>query len=192
MIKIMTAAEAVQTYVKDGATLAFTGFVGGMHPEQISVAIKESFLSGGHPGNLTIIYAAGQGDGKEKGLNNLGIEGLVTRIIGGHYGLTPKLQKLALDNKAAAYNFPQGVISHLFRDIAARKPGVITHVGLKTYVDPRLEGGKLQRYGSRSRRPCPAHRNKRGREASLQSASHRCGHHSRDLRRYPWQPQLPA
>lgn len=143
MIKIMTAAEAVQTYVKDGATLAFTGFVGGMHPEQISVAIKESFLSGGHPGNLTIIYAAGQGDGKEKGLNNLGIEGLVTRIIGGHYGLTPKLQKLALDNKAAAYNFPQGVISHLFRDIAARKPGVITHVGLKTYVDPRLEGGKL-------------------------------------------------
>lgn len=142
MAKIMTAAEAV-ALIKDGDTVAFTGFVGGMHPEQLSVAIKESFIEKGHPSNLSIVYAAGQGDSKEKGLNNLGIEGLVTKIVGGHYGLTPKLQALALENKAAAYNFPQGVLSQLFRDIAARKPGVITHVGLKTFVDPRMEGGKL-------------------------------------------------
>ena len=142
MAKFVTAAEAVAV-IKDGDTLGFSGFVGCVHPEEVTATIQKSFLETGHPCGLTIVYAAGQGDGKERGLNHLGEEGLVAKIIGGHYGLTPRIQKLALENKCAAYNFPQGVISHLFRDIAARKPGVITHVGLKTFVDPRLEGGKL-------------------------------------------------
>ena len=143
MLKTMTATEAVHTYVKDGHTLAFAGFVGAVHAEEISKAIQESYLSSGHPKDLTLLYAAGQGDGKERQLNHLGEEGLVTKVIGGHWGLQPRLQKLALENKLAAYNLPQGVISQMFRDIAAGKPGVITHVGLKTFVDPRLEGGKL-------------------------------------------------
>jgi len=143
MVKTMTATEAVHTYVKDGHTLAFAGFVGAVHAEEISKAIQESYLSSGHPKDLTLLYAAGQGDGKERQLNHLGEEGLVTKVIGGHWGLQPRLQKLALENKLAAYNLPQGVISQMFRDIAAGKPGVITHVGLKTFVDPRLEGGKL-------------------------------------------------
>ena len=142
MAKIMTAAEAV-ALIKDGDMLATSGFVGGVFPEEVAIAIQESFLSTGHPCNLGVIYAAGQGDSKEKGLNHFGEEGLLTKCIGGHYGLQPRVQKLALENKCAAYNFPQGVVSHLFRDIAARKPGTITHVGLKTFVDPRLEGGKL-------------------------------------------------
>ena len=143
MVKTMTATEAVHTYMKDGHTLAFAGFVGAVHAEEISKAIQESYLSSGHPKDLTLLYAAGQGDGKERQLNHLGEEGLVTKVIGGHWGLQPRLQKLALENKLAAYNLPQGVISQMFRDIAAGKPGVITHVGLKTFVDPRLEGGKL-------------------------------------------------
>ena len=143
MAKIMAVSDAVKEYIKDGATVTFGGFIGSAHPEEVSITIEQEFLTTGHPNNLTLLYCAGMGDGKEKGLNHLGHEGLVSKVIGGHWGLVPKLQKLALENKIAAYNLPQGVISQLYRDIAAGKPGVITHVGLKTYIDPRLEGGKI-------------------------------------------------
>lgn len=143
MSKVMAVSDAVKQYIKDGATITFGGFIGSSHPEEVSLAIEQEFLATGNPKNLTLLYCAGMGDGKEKGLNHLGHEGLVSKVIGGHWGLVPKLQKLALENKIAAYNLPQGVISQLYRHIAAGKPGVITHVGLKTYVDPRLEGGKI-------------------------------------------------
>lgn len=143
MSKIMSAEEAIKKYVPSGSSIAFGGFVGAMHAEEISAALEKIFLETGEPNNLTVFYAAGQGDGKEQGLNHLGHEGMTTRIIGGHWNLAPKLQKLAMENKASAYNLPQGIIAEMYRDMAAGKIGVITHVGLDTFVDPRLEGGKL-------------------------------------------------
>ncbi len=140
--KIVTAEEAVRV-IRDGDTIATSGFVGAGFAEEIAAKVEDVFLATGRPRNLTLVYAAGQGDGGERGLNHMGHEGLVRRVIGGHIGLAPKLQGLIREDKILAYNFPQGVISHLFRDIAAHKVGTITTVGMGTYIDPRNEGGKL-------------------------------------------------
>jgi propionate CoA-transferase len=144
--KVMTAREALKI-IKNGDTIAVSGFNRHGHPEELTLILEQIFLETGKPNNLTVIGAAGQGAGRgdfeSLGNSHFGHEGMIRRGIWGHWKTGINLWKLAYEEKIEAYGFPQGMITHLYRDIAAGKPGTISHVGLGTFVDPRQSGGKL-------------------------------------------------
>jgi propionate CoA-transferase len=140
--KIVVADEAI-ALIRDGDTLSSTGFVQTGIAEALLAALERRFLATGSPRNLALFAAAGQSDGKELGLNRLGHEGLLRRVVAGNWGRMPRVRKLALDNKIQGYNLPQGIICQLFRDLAGGKPGTFSKVGLHTFVDPRHGGGRV-------------------------------------------------
>lgn len=140
--KVITAAQAA-LYIKDGDTVATSGFVGSGCPEALTRAVETRFLETGRPRDITCFYCAAQGNRDGRGADHFAHRGLVKRVIGGHYNMAPVLGKMILNGEIEGYNLPQGTLSQLCRDIAANKPGTITHVGLNTFVDPRNQGGKL-------------------------------------------------
>ena len=139
----MSAAEAVQL-IKDGDTVGLMGGGGGlMEATHVFEAVQARYLSTQQPRNLTVMHALGIGDKKTKGMNCFAHEGLVRKVIGGHWVWSPAMQQLALDNKIEAYILPGGVSSQLMREIGAGRPGLISHVGLGTVCDPRFGGGRM-------------------------------------------------
>ena len=140
--KLCSAAEAV-SLIQDGQTIVFTGFCGSMHAEALSQALGAGFKAQGRPRGLTLLYAAGQGNWADKGLEHIALEGLLHRVVGGHYATCRSIGRLVFEEKVEGYNLPQGVVAQLFRDIAAGRPGCITHIGLDTFVDPAHGGGRL-------------------------------------------------
>jgi propionate CoA-transferase len=140
--KVVESADAVAV-IHAGDTVASTGYAGSGTPDQLFISIEQRFLETGSPHDLTLVFSTGQGDMKEKGLNRLAHEGLVRRVIGGYFGLSPKMEQLIVENQIEAYNLPEGVITQLYRDIGARKPGTLSRVGLGTYIDPRHGGGRM-------------------------------------------------
>ena len=140
--KVVTAAEAV-AIIRPGDMIATSGFVGVGTPDAVFVALEQRFLETGLPRDLGLLFAAAPGDGKERGLNRLAHDGLIRRAIGGHWSLVPKLGRMAADGLIEAWNLPLGCVSQLFREIAGRRPGLLSRVGLGTFVDPRQGGGRL-------------------------------------------------
>ena len=139
----IVSAEAAIAIIHDDDVLATTGYGGNGVPEYLIKSLEQRFLETGSPKNLTLIHSTGQGNTEGKGLDRFAHEGFLKRLIGGYYGLSPKLADMAVAGQFEAYNFPEGCILQLYRDIGAGKPGTISKVGLGTYIDPRVDGGRM-------------------------------------------------
>ena len=141
--QILSARQAVD-YIEDNDVVAVSGAGGGIvDPYALINALHDRYVETQSPKNLTLWHSTGLGDRGEKGMSPLALDGLVKRVIGGHWGQSPKLAQMASDNKIEAYNFPQGIMAQLARTAAAGQPGILSKVGLGTFIDPRIEGGKL-------------------------------------------------
>lgn len=142
-MRICDPADAA-AMVADGATVLVDGSGGGVNePAAVLSGLQARFLADGHPRNLTLVHVSGMGDGQGGGVDRFAHPGMVKRVIGGHWGWSEPMQELARTEQIEAYCLPQGTLSHLLREIAGHRPGVISAVGLGTFVDPRLGGGRL-------------------------------------------------
>ncbi len=144
MTKVITRDQAAQL-VSDGDTVAFSSFGLSCLAEEVLIGVQERFAAEQRPRNLTVVHAAGLGKRGDdtKGLNHWCAESLIKRYVGGIPTASSKLVELINGDKIEAWCYPQGVISQLYREIAAKRPGIITRIGLGTFMDPRLEGGRM-------------------------------------------------
>ncbi|MFT9497342.1 acyl CoA:acetate/3-ketoacid CoA transferase [Anaerosolibacter sp.] len=143
LVSVLTADEAVK-FIPSGATVGFTGAGGGiLEATEVIKALANRYKESNQPQDLTLWHTTGLGDRNDRGLSPLAQQGLVKRIFGGHWGQSPRLAEMAERNEIEAYNYPQGVMSQLLRTTAAGQPGILSHVGLGTFIDPRRQGGKL-------------------------------------------------
>ena len=134
--------EAVEL-LKDGQTFVVGGSgAGHALPQKFIDELETCFKETGHPRDLTSVRVVGTGDFADRGFSQLALPGMHRRTIGSNIGNEPRLGAMVENNELEAYSFPQGVLSQLMGEIAAGRPGLVTHVGLGTFVDPRQTGGK--------------------------------------------------
>lgn len=142
-MKLISADEA-GGLIADESTIFLGGLAMISLPEEILKGIERRFLETGHPRALTTWACGAIGNSRDGGMVHFAHPGMIRRTVAGHFGQTGKeMMRMIFDDEVEAYNFPQGSLSHLTRHIAGRTPGLLTKVGLGTFVDPRLEGGKL-------------------------------------------------
>lgn len=139
--EFISAREAIDMIPND-STLCTIGMTLVSASESILKALEEKFLETGEPKNLTLFHTCGQSDRKD-GIAHLAHEGLLAKLIGGHWGLCPPLMEMISKNQLEAYNLPQGQMANMFHSMALREPGKLSKIGLGTFVDPRIEGGKM-------------------------------------------------
>lgn len=138
-----TEAAAMAQQVFDGAVVVLSGSGGGLQEaDHIAQAIEQRFLATGHPRAITLIHGLGIGDGANTGVSRFAHKAMVRRVIGGHWTWSPRMQQLARENEIEAYTLPAGVIQTLLREIGAGRHGLVTHIGLHTFADPRHGGGR--------------------------------------------------
>ena len=142
MAQVITPQQAA-ALIKDGSTVALSGFGLACVNEETLIAVEQRFLAEAAPRDLTVVHASAVGNRRDRGMSHWGHRGLIKRWIGGIAIASPGLAKLIQEDGCQAYNLPQGVITQLYREIAAKRPGVITKVGLGTFVDPRVEGARM-------------------------------------------------
>ena len=137
-----STGKLLASAINDGATIFTVGMTLSGAAEEILKEIEARFLKVGHPRDLTLVHASGQSD-RHDGIQHLAHEGLVTRIVGSHWGLAPQWMALISGDGVQAYCLPQGQVTHWLRSVASRLPGHLTQIGLGTFIDPRQDGGKM-------------------------------------------------
>lgn len=141
-MEIISARDAAKI-IQDDSVVIPGGFGCCGFPDALADSIAMRFSEELSPRNLTLLFASGGGDKAGKGLDRIARPGLIRRAIGGFWGFCPSLTKMAVEGKIDAHNWPMGVMSHLFRSMAEGKPGLLSHVGLGSFVDPSNDGGCL-------------------------------------------------
>jgi propionate CoA-transferase len=146
MSKHITPAEAA-SLIPDGAVVSVSSSSGLGCPDLMLKAIGQRFDATGHPQNLTTLHPIAAGDMSGiKGVDYIAKKGLLSKIIGGSYPSGPSssepplIWQMIANEEVAAYNIPSGVLFDMHREAAAKRPGVITKVGLDTFVDPTQQG----------------------------------------------------
>ncbi len=164
-VPVLSAQEAVN-YIPDEATLCVLGAGGGiLEATTLITALADKYKQTQTPRNLSIISPTGLGDRADRGISPLAQEGLVKWALCGHWGQSPRISELAEQNKIIAYNYPQGVLTQTLRAAAAHQPGIISDIGIGTFVDPRQQGGKLNEVTKEGA-------NKRGNSSRLTQSFH--------------------